>query len=271
MVWLRFESLVNARDLGGTPTTDGGMIAPGVLLRSDNLQDLTAGDVQQLRDIGVTDVVDLRSFAELAAEGPGPLTTDPGVTIHHFTLLPEDDPTPLPDDTDVPDVSEIAGDTAQRALPWVGLTPSVAHDNAFASHYLSYLQDRPASIVGALRAIAAAPGAVLVHCAAGKDRTGTTIALALAVAGAERAEIVADYARSSERMQLIVDRLSTTPTYRENVTNRPLASHLTHPESMDGFLTVLETEYGGVEEALTTMGWTAEDSAALRRKLRATT
>ena len=72
----------------------------------------------------------------------------------------------------------------EEALPWVDLEPEVELDDPIASIYFSYLLDRPDSVLAALRAIASAPGAALVHCAAGKDRTGTLVALALSVAGA---------------------------------------------------------------------------------------
>ena len=65
---------MNVRDLGGLPTTDGGTTVPGRLLRSENLQELTPGDVARLVDeIGVTTVVDLRSTNEVTIEGPAPL------------------------------------------------------------------------------------------------------------------------------------------------------------------------------------------------------
>ncbi|MGY4719118.1 tyrosine-protein phosphatase [Naumannella huperziae] len=268
MPWLRFDSLVNARDLGGTPTADGGRIRDGVLLRSDNLQELTEADLAQLRELGLTDVLDLRSNYEVAQEGPGPITREPDVTVRRFTYLPESDTTPLPDD-DPADVSGASAGSgvAEQALPWVGLTPSVGHDNVFASHYLSYLADRPDQVIGALRAIAEAEGTVLVHCAAGKDRTGTTVALALMLVGADEDAVVADYAASSERMQQIVDRLASSETYRANLEGRPLSSHLTNPESMRAFLDHLIGEYGSIEAALGRLGWTAADTERLRAKL----
>src|SRR5689334_13583435 len=79
--WIVMDQLVNLRDVGGIPTTDGGAIATGRLLRSDNLQDLTPSDVDTLLGLGLTDVVDLRSDYEVEMEGPGPLTrTD---VVHH--------------------------------------------------------------------------------------------------------------------------------------------------------------------------------------------
>ena len=74
MTWIELDGAVNVRDLGGLPTSDGGAIVPGRLLRSENLQELSAGDVSRLVDeIGLTTVVDLRSTNEVAVEGPAPL------------------------------------------------------------------------------------------------------------------------------------------------------------------------------------------------------
>ena len=119
-------------------------------------------------------------------------------------------------------------------------------DHPVASFYLSYLVDRPDSIVASLRHIGEADGATLVHCAAGKDRTGTVVALALSVAGADRDAIVADYAASTERMEAILERLLGTRTYADNLRDRPMSSHITYPETMQAFLTYVDEEYGGV-------------------------
>ncbi|GAA2093550.1 tyrosine-protein phosphatase [Microlunatus panaciterrae] len=261
--WIQLEGLVNLRDVGGMPTTDGDRIASGRLLRSDNLQALTEADIEQLRSIGLTDVIDLRSNYEVISEGPGPMTQQDDVRIHHHSLFREK----------AAGIGEPKPDTAPEvlpaeALPWVDLRPSVQVDNVFASHYLSYLVDRPDSIVAALRSISGATGAALVHCAAGKDRTGTVVALALSVAGADPEAVVADYAASSERIEAIVDRLMATRTYADNLRDRPLSSHITHPETMAAFLEYVDTEYGGVIALLERLGWTDEDTEQLHTKLR---
>ena len=73
MAWIDLDGAVNVRDLGGLPTDDGRQTAPGVLLRSDNLQDLSPADVATLVDgIGLTTVVDLRSNAETELRGTRP-------------------------------------------------------------------------------------------------------------------------------------------------------------------------------------------------------
>lgn len=264
-MWIDADGLVNLRDVGGIPTTDGHAIAAGRLLRSDNLQSLTEADVADLLERGLTDVVDLRSDYEAEMEGPTALTGRPEVSVHQLSLFREwregvGETKPEVDD-DRPET------LPEEALPWVDLEPSVELDNDVASHYLSYLVDRPDSVVTALRVIAEASGATLVHCAAGKDRTGTIVALALTLAGADRAAVVADYAASSERMQAIVDRLMSSRTYADNLRDRPLSSHLVHAETMQLLLEHLDAEFGGVEGLLTSHGWTADDTRRLRAKL----
>lgn len=277
--WIELDGLVNLRDVGGIPTTDGGEIRPGALLRSDNLQDLTEADRAVLAERGLTDVVDLRTDFEVASTGPGPLTGVPEVTIHHYSLFVEDAdgraevddpgyaPEPLPTDGTVDPHPDAAGELDARALPWVGLTPSEQHDDPMTSHYLSYLVDRPDSVVAALRVIAKAPGATLVHCAAGKDRTGTIVALALLLVGADPDAVVADYAASGTRMQAIVDRLMASDTYRANLVGRPLSDHMPQPHTMRNVIDQIE-QRGGVAALLASIGWTEADTERLRAKLR---
>jgi protein-tyrosine phosphatase len=262
-MWIDLDGLANLRDVGGMPTEDGGAIVPGRLLRSDNLQTLTASDVDRLLELGLTDVVDLRSDYEVEAEGPGPISAVGRIRIHQHSLFREWREGVGEQKPDVrPEV------LPEEALPWVDLAPSVQVDHPVASHYLSYLVYRPDSVVAALRDIANAEGAVLVHCAAGKDRTGTIVALALSLVRADRDSVIADYAASTERMQEIVDRLMSTETYADNLRGRPLSSHITYPETMIAFLDHVDAEYGGVEPLLARMGWTDTDTKQLWAKLR---
>jgi protein-tyrosine phosphatase len=261
-MWIELEGLANLRDVGGLPTTDGGKIVPGRLFRSDNLQTLTSADIDQLLGMGVTDVVDLRSDYERNAEGPGPLSRS-DVCHHDLSLFRESEPGIGEQKPDIrPEV------LPEEALPWVDLEPTVELGNDVASVYFSYLVDRPDSVLAALRAVAYAPGATLVHCAAGKDRTGTVVALALTLAGVERDAVVEDYSASSQRVDRVVARLMASRTYADNLRGRPIETHLSRPEAMSTFLDHIEQNYGGVEELLTKLGWTEEDTAHLRAKLR---
>lgn len=249
--WLQLTGLVNVRDLGGSPV-DGGTIRTGQLWRSDNLQDVQLDAIRQLKDWGLTDVIDLRSAPELRLEGPAPIHSDPDITVHHFSLLADPNATGIREDV----------------LPWQDFAVQDDHDDdPMVSHYLSYLTEVPGSVVGALRAIARAQGAALVHCAAGKDRTGVVIALALTLAGVPQQQVVADYVRSTERIEAIIDRMMTRPHYARPLRGRSMQSHYCRPEVMEAVLDHCNDYEGGLRGLLGTMGWTDADDAALCRKL----
>ena len=137
--------------------------------------------------------------------------------------------------------------------------------------YLGYLRDRPDSIVDALRDAAHARGATLVHCAAGKDRTGVVAALALAVAGVRRDAIVADYVATGDRLEPLVARLRASSTYGADLRGRTLDSHRPRTETMERFLDVLQERDGGATGWLAHHGFGASDAAALRARLRPAT
>lgn len=258
--WVELDGVVNMRDVGGLPTADGGHIATGRLLRSDNLQDLSDQDVAHLvRDLGVTDIVDLRSNVEVHLEGAGPLLARDLVPHHHHSLIADDE-------HDDPAAAALV-------LPWSSTSgrpePPRRDDDHWASHYLGYLADRPDSVSAALQVIASSAGATIVHCAAGKDRTGTVVAMALSVAGVADEDVVADYVATTERVERIVARLLTRPAYREALEGQPMSHHMPRPETMQRLLAVLAERHGGAAGWLRDQGWSEEQVATLRGRLRA--
>ena len=266
--WLDLDGVVNMRDVGGMPTRDGGRIALGRLLRSDNLQELTDRSIAALLEHeGVSDIVDLRSLVELDREGPGPLVGHPGVRISHFSLYAADSQaSALP-----PGERELPWKTQAREKGWLPSGQDETHpehDEHWSRHYLGYLDQRPDSIINALRTIAGAPGAVVVHCAAGKDRTGTVTGLALMVAGAEPEAVVQDFAASAQRVPLIMDRLRARPAYAADMVGKTVAEQSPRPETMRMLLATLDEHYGGPLGWLERQGWRDDDTARLTDKLR---
>jgi protein-tyrosine phosphatase len=259
--WIRLDGTVNTRDVGGLPLSNGGVVKSGVLYRSDNLQGLTGSDVRRLVDtMNVRTVADLRTEVELKSEGPGPLTHEP-LDFHHLSLFPEQG-----ENTDVG-----AGDDGPAILPWQNRSNDIRR--GAAGVYLRYLDDRGDSVLGALKAIAHSSGATIVHCAAGKDRTGVVIAMALAEIGVPADAIAADYAASAERIDAIMARLRGSVTYADDLArmdakeqdtgldkHTPLASFMV--KFLDGL-----AEEGGASAWLKAHGWTDADEAALRAKL----
>jgi protein-tyrosine phosphatase len=257
--WIDLSGADNVRDLGGLPTADGRTVRPGRLIRSDNLQALTPEDVRRLVDeLGVRAVADLRTGVEVAGEGPGPLTGEPGVRIEHLSLFPEPDEVTVGDSADGPVV-----------LPWQEREETDEERRRGVSGvYLRYLDERADSVLAALRLIAGTDGATIVHCAAGKDRTGVVVALALAEVGVTREAIVEDYALSAERVPAIFARLGQRSTYAgDQVLEQPIDKHLPKAVTMERLLDAIDAEHGGVREWLRAHGWTEQDAAALRAKL----
>ncbi|WUI03377.1 tyrosine-protein phosphatase [Spirillospora sp. NBC_00431] len=253
--WIELDGAVNARDLGGLPTTDGRTTRRGRILRSDNLQDLSVADVRLLLDdYDLKNVIDLRSDAEVRLEGPGPLARIPAVTVHQLSLFAEGGRH-----------TDVAADTidADRVLPWQERLNSGPEQDRSLRLYLGYLSDRADSIVAALRVMTRTDGSSLVHCAAGKDRTGVVCALALDVAGVTREAIVADYAQTGERLEAVLDRLRASDTYAADLDSRPADSHRPHAVLMEKFLTRLDEEFGGTTGWLSGHGWTPDDTDAL--------
>ncbi len=170
--------LANARDLGGLPAA-GGRIRPGVLYRSDAPY---AGDAPPPLDPWPPAlVVDLRSSGESADGHP---LAAPGTVIVSLPLL-------------------AAANPVQMA------TESSADKFDLASIYREIVATGADSLVRIARLVSETDGAVLVHCSAGKDRTGVAVALLLLAAGVPRAEVVADYSRTEPNMEGVAARLAT--------------------------------------------------------------
>ena len=241
MRWLDLDGAVNVRDLGGLPTEDGRTTRPGVVLRADNLQDLSDKDVRRLSELGVRTVVDLRTPSEVEMAGPGPLVAE-GLRHVNLDLIPSWG--------------------AERAVPH-----EKREEGDLSHFYMGYVDDAPDAIVEALRILADPDsGTAVVHCAAGKDRTGVVCALALVVAGVPREEVVADYALTGERIEAIFDRLAGAAAYEDEMKSRALDDMRPHALSMRHFLDRLD-ERGGPLAWLTENGFGPDEQAALRARL----
>lgn len=223
----RFLELVgacNARDLGGLPTVDGGVTRSGRLLRSDFVVELGEADRQALiSELGLRTVIDVRTPAEVEAF-PGPWR-EAGVETFHI---------PFP------------------------LDPSfVAHTSEdLVDFYLSFLEPPASAAALALKVLLdvdAQP--TLIHCTAGKDRTGVLVALALDLLRVPADRIVADYALSSSRMPLVLERLALEINHREGRI-LPEAMLRADAVTMAMFLERLRERYGGAD------GWAREEGIA---------
>ena len=233
---LVFPNLLNARDLGGHPTTDGGWTRWKAFLRSDDLVQLTAEGERELRRYGVRTVVDLR-WPEEVRDRPSVFQAASGeVRRHHVSLLMEGEP------------------------QWRASTPEVPKE----LWNCVILDHAGPQIARALSAMAGAdPGTVLFHCAAGKDRTGIIASLLLVLAGVEVDSIAEDYARSTEYLR--DPYLAARPEEERSVI---LEEVRCPPEQVHTMLEHLSTVSGGTERYLVGHGLTGREIGALRERLR---
>ena len=186
------QGLVNLRDVGGIPLTSGGSIRPGVLFRSESLQEATDEDARHLLDHhGVVNVVDLRSARETVTEGRGPLS-QASVTYINIPL----NPAPV----------ELVTDATR---PPGALTAQV---------YRAFADDPDGGLPRVFRLLPELLySPTLVHCAAGKDRTGLVVAMILEVAGVSRSAVVADYLASAANNDRVNEMLSRSPRYKAHM------------------------------------------------------
>jgi protein-tyrosine phosphatase len=244
--WLALDGAANAR-----------VVVPGVLLRSDNLQSLTTRDVRRLVEQETLEVVlDLRTDVETELEGPGPLTREPRVRIEHRSLYPR------------------SGGQTDLEVGTVNLWPQTGlsgwpDEPPVVQAYLTYLAVRPDSVVAAIRTIATARGAVLVHCAAGKDRTGVVVALALDAAGVDREMIIGDYLATGHRIEAILARLVSSPTYRAELEGHDPQAHAPVPGTMERVFELLDESFGGSSAWLSAHGLSRAELEQLRRRVAA--
>jgi protein-tyrosine phosphatase len=225
------EGCLNFRDLGGYPTSDGRRLAWRRIYRSDGLHQLTAPDVARLRDdLGLTDLIDLRSTAELELDGRGPLEDEP-MAFHHVPLFDGDRP------------STFSPDMRRRM-----------EEMSLADRYFGLAEMAKEPIARVVRLIADAKGGAVYHCAAGKDRTGVVSAILLSTLGVPEDLIVADYALSQQNLDAIIERLNASEGYKEMFEHLPPDTLHAEPETMAALLAKLGEGYGSVSAYLETAG-----------------
>lgn len=228
----------NFRDVGGLPAV-GGTVRDGVLFRSDGLHRLGEEGRAVLRQLGVGIVIDLRDENEAAV---------------------------MPDDLDGLDVEVLRlpvfeGSGASQGSGGISLD----------ALYHRIVTQHTSVVVSALREIAGAgERSVVVHCTAGKDRTGVVVALALMAVGVHREAVIDDYARTEanlagewlEEMVELVGRYGVpdSPELRVLMGGSPR-------EAIEGVFETIERDHGSTREYLLASGLGLHELAALESRL----
>ncbi|CAM5649747.1 hypothetical protein SVIOM342S_08045 [Streptomyces violaceorubidus] len=187
----------NFRDVGGLPTVDGRRVRQGVLFRSGHLAHATGEDAAFLASLGLHTIFDFRNAADQKLEGPD--VELPGVRNVNL---------PLSDPADGAEFWKMVRDGDLDQLREI-LADGKGADRMIGS-YRSIVTERTAEHSRILHALAEDSVPALMHCAAGKDRAGLSVAVTLLALGVEREAVVEDYLKSNAAHRRYKVRRSST-------------------------------------------------------------
>jgi len=223
----------NTRDLGGLPR-NGGLTRMGVLVRSDSMAHLTQVGREAMVAYGVTMVIDLRTDAELQ-QAPNPCADNAGLAYRHL---------PLVDDSGMVALGELA---------------------EMFERYLWMLDGRPEAFRAIFETLAAADGAVVFHCFAGKDRTGLVAALLLGAAGVPNDAIAADFAETDAQLAVRYQEwLAAAAPERRSEMRKDFRCP---PERILGVMDHIQKRWGGVHGYMEATGMTPASIDQVTAKL----
>ena len=140
-----------------------------------------------------------------------------------------------------------------------------AHDGSLADE-LRTIAVRGGGLAEAVAAIADAEPGIVLHCAAGRDRTGIVVAMVLAAIGVPDAEIVADYVASDDQLVEEYERFKAANPDRAAEVDEGIAKRAW---VMGQMLVALREAFGGAAAYLRLAGVTDRQLDAIRAKLTA--
>jgi protein-tyrosine phosphatase len=233
----------NVRDLGGLPTRDGRRIRTGALFRGEALALPGPGvarialwddaNVESYRSLRLALVIDLRAISE-ATLAPSAWAEATGARLRAIPIAEGGEG----DATDY--VRQIKAGTLR----------SFSADD-LAIYYAKTVRTRAIQFGEAIREIARPAGVpVLIHCSAGKDRTGLLVGLLLEVLGVPRELVVADYALTAyfrpnrvEAYADVLDEVGVEPAAVSALFDAPV-------EAMGALFEGIDREFGSVRQFL---------------------
>lgn len=236
-----FDGLVNFRDLGGLLTRDGRRVRTGRVFRSDNPKSLTPEGKQQLVSVVAPSlVIDLRIPLEVTREG---YDLGEGVTLINCPMTPQ-------------------SGINQEQID-AGMCDNLIDD------YMRQIEVNGGFVAQALGLIADPNSLpVVIHCTAGKDRTGIVCAMLLDLLGVEHDDITHDYQMTTRNMAPVVERIRNAPVFQENgLAYAPDWIFASDAETMEGFLARMTAEFGSSEQWALQQGLTRAQVESLRSEL----
>ncbi|WP_334377181.1 tyrosine-protein phosphatase [Bradyrhizobium sp. AZCC 1719] len=219
---LNLAGASNFRDLGGYPTSDGRTVRWRQIFRSNHLGHLTEGDVSVLRELGVRSAFDFRGAEERTAA----LCGMPEITVHSLPVEP----------------TVVA---ALRAIAAAGTPLSTDHAvEVMRDSYRSYVQKNTQHFRSLFAHLLEDRAPLVIHCTAGKDRTGFACALILHTLGVSEDTISEDYLLTNRFYRRDPNHSSDLPEEVKQVLGSVQASFLA------AAFEAIDADYGDLETYL---------------------
>lgn len=237
-----FEGCFNFRDIGGYRADDGRTIRWGRYYRAGRQDRMTPADIERAKTLGIRTQIDLRRPDEVRDQGRGPFE-DLGSRYVGLSVLPEG-----------------GSEKLNRELGTMGIS---------GERYLSYLNFDSTPWLRIFENLADLEyHPVLVHCTAGKDRTGVTTAFVLSILGVPREIIEADYVLTNRDVSRQVAFIEQGPGLPDSMTRDQMMHSAGVPrDAMRVFLDGIEHQHGGPIEFLRSIGVDDAMQQAIREGL----
>jgi protein-tyrosine phosphatase len=221
---IKFDGIINCRDLGGYQAEGGRTVARRLLFRSGYIHPMTANDLQRLKEeLKLTSVIDLRGKKDKKQLNEISVLNSAGIKYFNTPFF-----------------------SYQQEELNLDFT-NMGETYLFRVRHKEYAKP----IIAALEIIADPQNLpLLVHCGAGKDRSGLMAAFVLSVVGVADNDIIADYILSAPYMRDLVANMMNDPNTPEEEKNLPAYTWEATAESMALFLTGLKPEFGSARRYL---------------------
>lgn len=245
---MKLKSVMNFRDIGGIPSNDNGMIRKGLIYRSATVDNINKEDTTRLGNLGIKTIIDLRAPKE---SKKSKRKADYTVSV----VLPLD----------------FQQTTRERLKPHLYKRNSEAILGDISNQlYLDILDAAAPVFKQIMELLVSGEGApVLIHCQAGKDRTGIIIALILLALGADPRLIREDFMKSNDELipyfkkMLLIRKIITLGYFPAR---RMLYVVTVKQRNIDSVIDRVNNHYGGIEGYLASAGFNVSKLKEFREK-----
>jgi protein-tyrosine phosphatase len=236
-----FEGCFNFRDIGGYPTSDGRTVRWNRYYRAGRQDRMTDEDLAKASNLGISVQIDTRKPEEIREQGRGPFEAM-GAAYHNIAVIP---------DGGTDQLSRLVGDTGISGKRYLGYLDFGTESWVRMFDIFSQVNNQP----------------ILLHCTAGKDRTGVSTAFLLSVLGVERSLIEADYALTNQDVARQADFIENTVGFPEGMDRNLMMHHAGVPEdAISDFLDGLQERWGGPLDYLRSIGISDASMDAIRKE-----